>query len=161
MKGIGWLLFPFAVIYDVITSVRNRLYDTGVKPVARFDLPVIGVGNLTVGGTGKSPMVEYLIRLFSADRKVATLSRGYGRSTRGIRIAGKEDSPSTLGDEPYQFYRKFGADVVVAVGEERALAIPYLLDQHPDTGVIILDDAFQHRRVLPSLQLLLTDVSRS
>lgn len=160
MKFLMPLLYPFAVVYDVITSIRNRLYDTGIKPMARFDLPVISVGNLSVGGTGKSPMIEYLVRLLSREWKVATLSRGYGRKTKGIRIATEKDNAVTLGDEPFQFYRKFKGKVVVSVGEERALAIPYLMDEYPDIGAILLDDAFQHRRVKPSFQILLTDFNR-
>jgi len=160
MKFLAPLLFPFAVLYDAITSVRNRLYDTGVKPVARFDVPIISVGNLSVGGTGKSPMIEYLIRLLSPEWKVATLSRGYGRKTKGIRIASNDDNAATLGDEPFQFYQKFKGRVVVSVGEERALAVPYLMDEHPEVGVVLLDDAFQHRRVKPSFQILLTDFNR-
>ena len=157
MRWFAPLLFPFSILFDAVTSIRNRLYDTGVKPSARFDVPVIGVGNLSVGGTGKTPMIEYLIRLFSDNMKVATLSRGYGRKTNGIRIAKHTDSAITLGDEPFQFYRKFQDKTVVAVGEERALAIPYIMDEYPDTGVILLDDAFQHRRVQPDFQILLTD----
>src|SRR5690606_35310003 len=101
------LLYPFSVLYDLATSIRNRLYDTGTRPSVLFELPVIGVGNLSAGGTGKTPMVEYLVRLLAAEYHVATLSRGYGRSTRGIRIAGPDDNAATLGDEPLQFYRKF------------------------------------------------------
>ncbi len=153
----GLLLYPFAVLFDAITRIRNRMYDKGVKPVARFDLPVIGVGNLSVGGTGKTPMVEYLIRLLSPIAPVATLSRGYGRRTKGIRIAGPLDTADTLGDEPFQFFRKYGDKTIVAVGEDRAMAIPYILQEHPEVGVVLLDDAFQHRRVVPSLQILLTD----
>ena len=157
MKWYSPLLFPFSVVFDVITRVRNRLYDTGSRPVAKFDIPVIGVGNLSVGGTGKSPMVEYLIRLLSPEFKVATLSRGYGRKTRGIRIAQGGDNAATIGDEPLQFYSKFRDKAVVAVGEERALAIPYILQECPERNVILMDDAFQHRRVQPSFQILLTD----
>jgi tetraacyldisaccharide 4'-kinase len=102
-------------------------------------------------------MIEHLIRLLRPHCKVATLSRGYGRSTRGIRVAGAADNASTLGDEPYQFFKKFGDDVVVTVGEERALAVPYLVDQHPGTAVVLLDDAYQHRQVMPAFQILLTD----
>ena len=156
MKVLGFILFPFAVLYDLITASRNRLYDLGLKPASEFDVPVISVGNLAVGGTGKTPMIEHLIRLFSPDHKVATLSRGYGRSSKGIRIASSKDSASTLGDEPFQFYKKFHRKVVVAVGEERALAIPHILQSHA-VDVILLDDAFQHRRVKPSFQILLTD----
>ncbi len=159
MKILRALLFPFTLVYHLITEIRNRLYDQGLKPAASFDVPVIGVGNLTIGGTGKTPMVEHLIRLLSPQYKVATLSRGYGRRTRGIRIAGAGDSPETVGDEPFQFFDKFN-DVYVAVGEERALAITYILNDKPDTEVIIMDDAFQHRRVRPSFQVLLTEYSR-
>ena len=157
MKVLKVLLFPFSVLFDVVTSIRNRLYDTGVRPSAVFEIPLVSVGNLAVGGTGKTPMVEYLIRLFSNQYKVATLSRGYGRRSKGIMIAGANDGPRTIGDEPFQLYRKFKDKVVVAVGEERALAIPYILQEYPDINLILLDDAFQHRRVRPSFQILLTD----
>jgi tetraacyldisaccharide 4'-kinase len=151
------LLFPFALLFDVVTSLRNSLYDKGYKPTAQFDLPVIGVGNLAVGGTGKTPMIEYLIRLLYHDFKVATLSRGYGRVTKGIHIANANDSASSIGDEPFQLYRKFDNNITVCVGEERALAIPFIIDHAEDTEIILLDDAFQHRKVKPSFQILLTD----
>ena len=157
MRILTPLLFPFAVLYDVATRIRNRLYETGVRPSARFDIPVVGVGNLSVGGTGKTPMIEYLIRLFADDYRVATLSRGYGRKTTGVRVAAEHDNAETIGDEPSQFYRKFKDKAVVAVGEDRAFAIPYILDEHPDINLILLDDAFQHRRVQPAYQILLTD----
>jgi tetraacyldisaccharide 4'-kinase len=131
----------------------------GYKPSAQFDIPLISVGNLAVGGTGKTPMIEYLVRLLTPQYKVATLSRGYGRATKGVRIAGQNDDASTIGDEPYQFYKNFNTKITVAVGEERALAIPYIIDQHGDTQVILLDDAFQHRKVKPAFQILLTDCS--
>src|SRR6218665_3183084 len=98
MSILRLLLFPFAVLYDGITRLRNRLYDTGNRPSVEFDLPVICVGNLNVGGSGKTPMTEYLVRLLGADQKLAILSRGYGRKTRGFRLAGAEDTASTLGD---------------------------------------------------------------
>lgn len=154
------LLFPFAWIYDLVTYIRNRLYDQGLKPSVKFDLPVIGVGNLTVGGTGKTPMIEHLIRLLQNNYKVATLSRGYGRKTKGIRIAKGLESALTIGDEPFQFHTNFGHHITVAVGEERALAIPTILQEHEETEVILLDDAFQHRKVIPSLNILLSDYSR-
>lgn len=153
------LLFPFSVVYGWITGIRNALYDRGFKPAASFSIPVISVGNLTVGGTGKTPLVEYLIHLLSPPAKVATLSRGYGRKTKGFRIAGSHDNASTIGDEPFQFYRKFGSHVTVAVGEERAIAIPLLLHES-NAEVVVLDDAFQHRRVKPSLNILLCDYTR-
>lgn len=151
------LLFPFAILYNLITTIRNRLYDQGVKPSIKFELPVIGVGNLTAGGTGKTPLTEYLIRLLARNYKVVTLSRGYGRKTKGFRIAEPTDSATTIGDEPFQFFVKFGDRIKVAVGEERALAIPNILQRYPQTEVIVLDDAYQHRRVIPSLNILLTD----
>ncbi|HEX8038897.1 MAG TPA: tetraacyldisaccharide 4'-kinase [Chryseosolibacter sp.] len=157
MKALTPLLLPFAILYDAVTSIRNRLYDAGVKPSVKFDVPVVGVGNLAVGGTGKTPMVEYLIRLLGTEYHIATLSRGYGRRSRGFRVATGKDDALTIGDEPLQLYRKFKDRVVVAVGEERAWAIPQILDRHPETDLILLDDAFQHRKVRPGFQILLTD----
>jgi tetraacyldisaccharide 4'-kinase len=125
----------------------------------QFDLAVIGVGNLAVGGTGKTPMIEYLVRLLEK-RQLATLSRGYGRKTRGFRIASQGDTAATIGDEPLQLFRKFGDRVTVAVGEERVMAVPNILDQFSETEVILLDDAFQHRKVKPGLNILLTDYQR-
>lgn len=154
------LLFPFSIIYGLITSMRNRLYDTGAKPSVSFEIPVIAIGNLTVGGTGKTPLTEYLIRLLSGSREVAALSRGYGRKTRGFRIANPTDTARTIGDEPLQFFVKYGDRINVAVGEDRALAIPAILHDFPKTDVILLDDAFQHRRVRPSLNILLSDYYR-
>jgi tetraacyldisaccharide 4'-kinase len=154
------LLFPFACIYGLVTNIRNRMYDLGLKPSVKFDTPVISVGNLTVGGTGKTPMIEHLIRLLNARFKVATLSRGYGRKTRGIRIGNDEDDAETLGDEPLQLYLKFGSQITVAVGEERALAIPTILQTRPETQIILMDDAFQHRQVKPLFSILLTDYHR-
>lgn len=154
------LLFPFACLYYLITQVRNRLYEQGLKPSIQFEIPVLSVGNLAAGGTGKTPMVEYLIRRLKETYRVATLSRGYGRKTKGIRIAGPSDDASTLGDEPFQFYKKFGSVITVAVGEERALTIPVILQEHSDTEIILMDDAFQHRQVRPGFSVLLTDYNR-
>lgn len=154
------LLLPFAALYDLITGVRNKMYDLGLKPSVQFEVPVINIGNLSVGGTGKSPMVEHLIRLLSTDYKIATLSRGYGRKTKGIRIGSNVDNADTLGDEPYQFLRKFSPQVTVAVGEDRAFAIPGILQEIPDTQIILLDDAYQHRSVKPLFNILLTDFNR-
>ena len=154
------LLYPMAMAYNFVTGLRNRLYDRGLKPSVSFELPVINVGNLTVGGTGKTPLIEYLIRLLAPNHKVATLSRGYGRTTTGFRVAGPADSAATLGDEPMQFYQKYGDRVTVAVGEERALAISNILQDHSDTEIILLDDAYQHRKVRPSLNILLSDYNR-
>jgi tetraacyldisaccharide 4'-kinase len=156
---LKFVLYPFAILYDGITRFRNHLYNKGLKPSVAFDIPVISVGNLTVGGTGKTPMIEYLIRLLSPQYTVATLSRGYGRSSKGFIIADDQSDASLIGDEPYQLFKKFKS-VTVAVGEERALAIPLMLQENENLQVILLDDAFQHRRVRPSLQILLTDFNR-
>lgn len=133
------------------------MYDRGLKPSVRFEIPVISVGNLSAGGTGKTPMIEYLIRLLQSQHKIAALSRGYGRKTSGFRIADSQDDAQTLGDEPFQLYKKFGKNITVAVGEERALAIPLMLQEKEDIQAILLDDAFQHRQVVPGFSILLTD----
>jgi tetraacyldisaccharide 4'-kinase len=154
------LLLPFAEIYKTVMAVRNHLYNTGLKPSVTFDIPVIGVGNLAVGGTGKTPMVQYLVTLLHTNYKVATLSRGYGRETKGFRMADDSDTAATIGDEPLQLYAKNKEFLKVCVGEERALAIPLLLQESPEVQAIVLDDAFQHRKVKPSLNILITDYSR-
>ena len=109
------LLFPFSILYDLITRIRNHLYDIGHKKSFRFETMVVGVGNLNVGGSGKTPMIEHLIKLLLPQHKIATLSRGYGRKTRGLRFATESDTAATLGDEPFQFFRKFGHEVQVTV----------------------------------------------
>ena len=158
MSILKWILFPITLLYGFVTSFRNYLFDIGYKKSFEFDANVIGIGNLTVGGTGKSPMVEYLIRLLGKDYKLATLSRGYGRKTKGFRIAQENDNANTIGDEPYQFFQKYN-DVTITVGEERAVAIPHILAE-VDPDVIIMDDSYQHRYVKPSLNILLCDYTR-
>lgn len=159
MSVLKLLLWPFAVVYDVVMNIRNKLYDLKLKPSVTFDIPVIGVGNLAVGGTGKTPMVEYLIRLLGSQVKLAALSRGYGRKTKGFLLADSSATAKTIGDEPFQLFTKYGKEVVVAVGEERALAIPQILDQHPEVQVVVLDDAFQHRKVNAGFSILLSEYS--
>ncbi len=152
------LLFPFAVLFDGLTRLRNLLFELRLKPSASFDIPLISVGNLAVGGTGKTPMVEHLIRLLVARGfSMATLSRGYGRTTKGMRLANSSDTASTLGDEPFQLFQKFKNDAIISVCEERAVAIPFLVDQYPELQAIVLDDAFQHRAVKPGFSMVLTD----
>ncbi|MDX1629192.1 MAG: tetraacyldisaccharide 4'-kinase [Fulvivirga sp.] len=159
MRFLNSLLFPFSILYDLGTRARNYLFDIGYKKSFDFDTRVVAVGNLSVGGTGKSPMVEYIIRKLHEKYKITTLSRGYGRKTKGFRIATDTDNAKSIGDEPMQFYRKFG-DINVAVGEERAVAIPFILAERPETEVIVLDDAYQHRTVLPDFNILLTDYQK-
>ncbi|MEL6562165.1 MAG: tetraacyldisaccharide 4'-kinase [Bacteroidota bacterium] len=157
MKFLKWLLFPFAVLYDAVTSFRNHLFNIGHFRSFEFQTNVISVGNLSVGGTGKTPMVEYLIRLLNESAQVATLSRGYGRKTSGF-IKGEPDTTKVadIGDEPYQYLLKYGHHTDVYVGEERAWAIPAILFEKTKTDIILLDDAYQHRSVKPSLSILLT-----
>jgi tetraacyldisaccharide 4'-kinase len=156
LKSFRLLLFPFAFLYWLGIGVRNWLYDKKILSSASFGLPLICVGNLAVGGTGKSPMVEYLVEMLKDKFNVATLSRGYKRKTRGYSLAGTNTTALDIGDEPMQFHLKFPG-VPVAVGEERIEAIPQLLHDRPETEAIILDDAFQHRRIKAGLNILLTD----
>jgi tetraacyldisaccharide 4'-kinase len=155
-----YLLWPFAWLYDLATRIRNYLYDIGHKKSFEFDTVVISVGNLNVGGSGKTPMIEYLIRLLADRYQLATLSRGYGRKTHGIRISSETDNAETLGDEPFQLSKKFDGNIKVVVGEERALAIPTILHQFPEVRIILMDDAFQHRAVKPQFSILVTDYEK-
>jgi len=156
LKSFRFVLFPFSLLYGAVIWVRNYLYDKKVFSSVSFNFPIISVGNLAVGGTGKTPMVEYLIRLLKDEYKLATMSRGYKRKTTGFAIANESSTALDIGDEPMQFYKKF-PDVTVAVAEERLVSIPQLLHAAPGTQVIILDDAFQHRQVKPGLNILLTE----
>ncbi|KGO90264.1 tetraacyldisaccharide 4'-kinase [Flavobacterium suncheonense] len=149
------LLFPLAVLYGFVTSVRNFLYDKGILKSYSFDLPVIAVGNLSVGGTGKTPQIEYLIRLLSDRYKVATLSRGYKRKSKGFVLADAGADAAVLGDEPFQFHQKF-PNIQVAVDANRVNGITQLLSQNEKPDVILLDDAFQHRKVKAGFYIMLT-----
>lgn len=160
MPLLKLLLLPLAVVYKAITDFRNHLYNIGSRPSVQFDRFVISVGNLTVGGTGKTPFVELLVRHLMPKHKLAVLSRGYGRKTSGFRLAEADDNAKTLGDEPFQYQTKFGRHIAVAVGEDRAMAIPEILFREEDVELIILDDAYQHRRVRPDLNILLNDFHR-
>ncbi|UKT62823.1 tetraacyldisaccharide 4'-kinase [Pedobacter mucosus] len=144
------LLLPFSFIYGIAITLRKKLYDWGIMRSVKFDLPVICVGNLAVGGSGKTPTTEYLVRLLT-DYKVAILSRGYGRKTKGFFLADENATAETIGDEPLQYYKKF-KKVTVAVCEDRITGINQLKENH---DLIILDDAFQHRAVKAGLNILL------
>jgi tetraacyldisaccharide 4'-kinase len=145
-----------SLIYGAVIWIRNWLYDKKIFKSAMFNFPLICVGNLAAGGTGKTPMTEYLVMLLKDKYKTATLSRGYKRKTKGFAIAGSDTTALEIGDEPMQFHQKF-PHITVAVGEERLVAIPHLLHERPETQVIILDDAFQHRQVQAGMNLLLTE----
>lgn len=153
------LLFPLAVLYGLGVAIRNGFYQAGLLKGVSFGIPVISVGNLTVGGTGKTPHTEYLIRLLREYLKLAILSRGYRRKTTGYLEVNSFHDASTVGDEPLQYKRKY-PDVQVAVAESRSLAIPLVLRSYPETQVVIMDDGFQHREVQPGLNILLTEFNR-
>jgi tetraacyldisaccharide 4'-kinase len=150
------MLLPFSAIYWIVIRLRNEFFDRDWIKSAKFNFPIICVGNIAVGGTGKTPMTEYLIRLLKNQFNTATLSRGYKRKTKGFGIADANSSALEIGDEPMQFHLKF-PEVTVAVGEERLVAIPQLLHDKSETEVIILDDAFQHRYVQAGLNIILTE----
>ena len=156
LKSFRLMLFPFALIYWAIIRLRNLLFDWNVLKSASFNFPIICIGNLAMGGTGKTPMTELLIAELTSTYKIAVLSRGYKRKTKGFAIANASTTAIEIGDEPMQFHKKF-PKVTVAVGEERLVAIPQILFQQPATNLIILDDAFQHRSVRPGLNILLTE----
>ena len=158
----AWLLLPFSWLYAAVLAGRNWLYDHGWKRSAPGWVPLLGVGNLRVGGTGKTPHVTWLIEeLLRQGRRPAILSRGYGRQTTGPRLAAPADSAATVGDEPWQYYQGFGTQgVPVAVAENRQLGLDLLRQRHPELTTVVLDDAYQHRRVRPALNILLTELAR-
>ena len=148
-------LLPLSIVYDAITRFRNIAYDRSVFKSQQFKLPVMVIGNLSTGGTGKTPMVEYLLRVLSFEYKVAVLSRGYKRKSKGFTISTAHFSPETLGDEPFQIAQKF-PHVPVAVDADRVHGIQQLMQRIPHIEGFVLDDAFQHRAIQPSFQILLT-----
>ncbi|KQB40152.1 Tetraacyldisaccharide 4'-kinase [Flavobacterium daejeonense] len=155
MNLLRKILFPFAILYGLITSIRNFLFDKEILKSYSFDLPIIAVGNLSVGGTGKTPQIEYLIRLLLTKYKVATLSRGYKRKSEGFVLADANANAEILGDEPFQFFQKF-PEILVAVDANRKNGIEQLLSQKEKPEVILLDDAYQHRKVKAGFYILLT-----
>ena len=156
MKFYQLLLFPFSLLYGVVMMFRNWLFSCGCLPSQEFDTPIITVGNLSYGGTGKTPHIEYLIRLLRERFLVATLSRGYGRSSKGFVLASKRSAYKYVGDEPLQFAKKY-EDIKVAAVENRVEGIEELQKRFLKLDTILLDDAFQHRYVKPGLSILLTD----
>ena len=153
------ILYPLSLIYGGITGFRNFLYNVGILPSVEFRIPVICVGNITVGGTGKTPHVEYLINILSKEFKVAVLSRGYKRDTIGFKTVKDSSRVSQVGDEPLQMARKF-PDILVAVDKNRKNGIREILKARPEIEVILLDDAFQHRQITPGFSILLSDFGR-
>ncbi|MBV8388941.1 MAG: tetraacyldisaccharide 4'-kinase [Mucilaginibacter sp.] len=153
---LRWLLFPFSLLYGIVVAVRNWCYDGGILKSRSFKIPVISVGNLEVGGAGKSPMTEYLVRLLKGHHKLATLSRGYGRKTKGFLTVTTESTAEQVGDEPLQFKHKF-PDITVVVCEKRVDGLKELIHAH---NLVLMDDAYQHRAVKPGLSILLFDYNR-
>ena len=150
-----WLL-PFSWLYGIIVKVRNKLFDSGILEERGYPIPIISIGNITVGGTGKTPHTEYLIRLLSKQWHVAVLSRGYKRKSEGFQLATKDTPTSVLGDEPHQIKQKF-PDIFVAVDADRRHGIEQLMKETvaPGLDIILMDDAFQHRYVKPGLKSII------
>jgi len=154
-------LYPLSWIYGIVVYIRNQLYDLGILKSTEFDVPVISIGNITVGGTGKTPQAEYLVKLLHEKYEVATLSRGYKRKTKGFRLVELNSTATEVGDEPLQIKNRF-PNITVSVCENRVVGVQKLLDPKnnkiPD--VVLLDDAFQHRRIIAGINILLIDYNR-
>jgi tetraacyldisaccharide 4'-kinase len=156
LRSFRFLLLPFSFLYGLIIWMRNWMFDKNILKSASFNFPIICIGNIALGGTGKTPMTELVLELLEHKYETATLSRGYKRKTKGFAIANSQSTAIEIGDEPMLFHHKF-PNSTVAVGEERIVAIPQLLHEKPTTEVIILDDAFQHRSVIAGLNIVLTE----
>lgn len=154
------LLYPISKIYGVVMAVRNKMFDYGILKQQEFDIPIVVVGNIAMGGTGKTPHVEYIVESLLGKYNIGVLSRGYRRATKGFVLASPQSRPEDIGDESYQIYRKFGPDITVAVCEKRAEGIRQMREINPALNMIILDDAFQHRYVKPSVSVILTEYNR-
>ncbi len=159
LKLFRFLLLPFSLIYGLVIFLRNKLFDWNIKKTVSYNFPVISVGNITVGGTGKTPHTEFLLNLLSKEFRTAVLSRGYKRKTKGFVLASKSSTPEEIGDESYQIHMKY-PESLVAVCESRVEGIKNLLLQNPNPNIVLLDDAFQHRYVNPGLSILLVDYNR-
>lgn len=156
MKLIKKILFwKLSIQFSLVTSIRNFIYNIGVIKSRQFNLPIISVGNLVLGGSGKTPTIEYLIRLLSKNYKIAVLSRGYGRKSNGFIIADSNSDTNLIGDEPMQYYRKF-KNIIVSVDSNRVRGVNKLIKLNSKPEIILLDDAYQHRRVKPGMSILLT-----
>lgn len=157
MKAIRWLLLPFSWLYGVITFIRNKAFDWNILTSYKIPGKSINVGNLSVGGTGKTPHVDYLIQHFlSRNIMLSVLSRGYGRKTKGLVIANNDSTAFEIGDEPLQYVQRYSEKINVVLAEERKLGVEYIQKNFPDNELIILDDAFQHRAVSAGLSILIT-----
>ncbi|MBQ9073996.1 MAG: tetraacyldisaccharide 4'-kinase [Muribaculaceae bacterium] len=156
----AFLLWPLSRIYGAIVYARNRMFDMGILKQQEFDIPVVVVGNIAVGGTGKTPHTEYIIDALRDRFRIGVLSRGYKRHTKGFVLATDQSTPEEIGDEPYQMYQKYGSRITFAVCESRCEGIRQMQVHAPGLNLIILDDAFQHRYVKPKVSIVLTEFSR-
>jgi len=156
MKILRWLLFPFSQLYVLVMAIRNFMFDIGFLEQKQYPVQIISVGNLSTGGTGKTPFIEHLIELIPEEKKVAVLSRGYGRRTKGFVLADEHATAESIGDEPFQIVKKYGDQVLVAVAEKRRVGVEHLLGLEHKPEIILLDDGFQHRWVKRDLNILLT-----
>ncbi len=154
------IFFPLTILYILITEFRNLLYQLNIKRSFKFSIPIINVGNLSMGGTGKTPHIEYLVRLLKNNHHLATLSRGFGRKQRGFIIADDKSNAEQIGDEPLQFYKKFGHEITVAVEADRVKGVMDLCYQKEDIDLVLLDDAYQHQAIKPGFNILLTDYNK-
>jgi tetraacyldisaccharide 4'-kinase len=154
------ILLPMSKIYGMITWVRNKMFDTGILKQHEFQVPVVAIGNIAVGGTGKTPHTEYIINALRSSKRIGVLSRGYKRDTKGFVLATPHTTPRDIGDEAYQIYHKFNREVMVAVCEKRVTGIEQMLEIDPNLELILLDDAFQHRYVKPKVAIVLTEYDR-
>ena len=150
------LLAPLSWLYAIVLYGRHKLYDWGILKSKSFSIPTICVGNLSLGGTGKTPHTEYLIKLLKDRLHVAVLSRGYRRETTGFVLADEKSTYKDIGDEPLQYHKKF-SDITVAVDEDRADGVSRLMRHEKLPGVVLLDDAYQHRKIKPGRNILLTE----
>ena len=158
-KFLKYILTPMSWLYGAGVALRNLMFEYGLLKETSFDVPVVGVGNITVGGTGKTPHVEYILEYLRYKRNVAVLSRGYKRKTKGFILASSKSTPDSIGDEPLQIYEKFGGNVKVAVCESRVKGVKQLIKEFPKLDLILLDDSFQHRYIKPKVNILLMDYS--
>ena len=151
-KILFWIL---SIPFLLVTSIRNFLYNIGVIKSHQFNIPIISIGNLDLGGSGKTPSIEYLVRLLSNNYKVAVLSRGYGRKSTGFILADYNSDAGTIGDESMQYYKKF-KNIIVSVDSNRVRGINKLIKLNSKLEIVLLDDAYQHRKVKPGMSILLT-----
>lgn len=156
-KTLKYVLTPLSWLYGFGAAMRNKFFDWGILKEKAFDIPVVGVGNITIGGTGKTPHVEYILECLRYSKNIAVLSRGYKRKTKGFIIASSKSTPDSIGDEPLQIYEKFGGRVKVAVCESRVKGVQMLVKEFPKLDLIVLDDSFQHRYIKPKLNIMLMD----